>query len=369
MKTISLCMIVKNEENCIEQCLKSIQDLVDEIIIVDTGSTDKTKEICSKYTNNIFDFKWNNDFAEARNYSFSKATCDYIFWLDADDILLNTDRDKFKQLKNNLNYDYVSMIYNCSSNEHGNPSLSFRRNRLIKRSLNPTWVGFVHEIINLNIMNAYSSDICITHTKTHSSSDRNLKIFERKRRSGEIFNTRNTLYYAKELFYNGKYQFAINEFNKFLKCDDCWVEDKIDTLIKLYECHTELDKKYPIRTQQINSQERRRSFLFETFKLTYPRAEALYRIAITYIEEERYYEAIFYLESIFSMEFPENCAGFINKDMWTILPHLQLCFCYYQLGNIRLSLQHHDKCMEISPNNEVVKSNEQYFKQIRNEIQ
>ena len=365
LKTISLCMIVKNEDKYIGNCLKSIHDLVDEIIIVDTGSTDKTKEICSKYTDNVFDFEWDNNFADARNYSFSKATCDYILWLDADDILLNTDRDKFKELKNNLNCDQVSMIYNYSFNEYGNPSLSFRRNRLVKRSINPTWIGFVHEIIDLDITDSYNSDICITHTRTHSNSDRNLKIFESKRRSGEIFNARNTLYYAKELFYNGKYQFAINEFNKFLKFEDCWIEDKIDTYIKLYECHTELDKKYPIRTQQINSRERRRNILFETFKLTYPRAEALYRIATTYVEEERYYEAILYLESIFTTQFPENCAGFINKDMWTILPHLQLCFCYYQVGNIKLSLEHHDKCMELSPNNEHVKSNEEYFKHIR----
>ena len=88
MKTISLCMIVKNEEDNIGNCLDNIKDLVDEIIIVDTGSTDKTKEIVKKYTDKIYDFEWVDDFSKARNYSFSKATKDYIFWLDADDILL-----------------------------------------------------------------------------------------------------------------------------------------------------------------------------------------------------------------------------------------------------------------------------------------
>ena len=87
MKTISLCMIVKDEEAVLDKCLKSVHDLVDEIIIVDTGSTDKTKEIAKKYTDKIYDFKWVDDFAKARNYSFSKATKDYIFWLDADDYM------------------------------------------------------------------------------------------------------------------------------------------------------------------------------------------------------------------------------------------------------------------------------------------
>ena len=91
MKTISLCMIVKDEENVIERCLKSVKGIFDEIIIVDTGSSDSTKKIVSKYTDKIYDYKWNNDFSEARNYSFSKATCDYIMWLDADDVLLEED--------------------------------------------------------------------------------------------------------------------------------------------------------------------------------------------------------------------------------------------------------------------------------------
>ena len=65
-------MIIKNEEQTIARCLDSVKDLVDEIIIVDTGSTDKSKEIVSKYTDKIYDFEWVEDFAKARNFSFSK---------------------------------------------------------------------------------------------------------------------------------------------------------------------------------------------------------------------------------------------------------------------------------------------------------
>ena len=78
MVSISLCMIVKNEEKILARCLDSIHDLVEEIIIVDTGSTDRTKEIASKYTKKIYDFEWIDDFAAARNFSFQFATKDYI---------------------------------------------------------------------------------------------------------------------------------------------------------------------------------------------------------------------------------------------------------------------------------------------------
>ena len=89
-------MIVKDEQDVIERCLESVKDVVDEIIIVDTGSTDKTKQIVSKYTDKIYDFEWVNDFAKARNYSFSKATKDYILWLGADDVILDEDLVKHK---------------------------------------------------------------------------------------------------------------------------------------------------------------------------------------------------------------------------------------------------------------------------------
>ncbi len=81
-------MIVKNEEELLQSCLESVADLCDEIIIVDTGSTDKTKAIATMYTDRIFDFTWIDDFSAARNFSFQQATKDFIFWLDADDLLL-----------------------------------------------------------------------------------------------------------------------------------------------------------------------------------------------------------------------------------------------------------------------------------------
>ena len=111
MPTISLCMIVKNEEEVLEQCLKSVNKACDEIVIVDTGSTDLTKEIARKFTDKIFDFEWINDFAAARNFAFSKATKDYILWLDADDLLLQEDLEELLKLKSKLsqNIDVVSM--------------------------------------------------------------------------------------------------------------------------------------------------------------------------------------------------------------------------------------------------------------------
>ncbi|WP_102028708.1 tetratricopeptide repeat-containing glycosyltransferase family 2 protein [Salirhabdus sp. Marseille-P4669] len=112
---ISLCMIVKNEENVIDRCLKSVSHLVDEIIVVDTGSTDNTKEIVSKYTNNLYDYTWKDDFSDARNYAASKAKADWILVLDADEYVEEENfRSFIEQLKADGNqYDtYYAKIIN-----------------------------------------------------------------------------------------------------------------------------------------------------------------------------------------------------------------------------------------------------------------
>ena len=81
----SVCIITKNNAKTIEKCLQSASNHFDEIVIADTGSSDSTKEIARHYTNQIFDFTWNNNFADARNFAIKKATNDFIFSLDSDE--------------------------------------------------------------------------------------------------------------------------------------------------------------------------------------------------------------------------------------------------------------------------------------------
>ena len=102
MISVSLCMIVKNEEDVLARCLESVSGLVDEIVIVDTGSADRTREIAEQFTSRVYDFAWIDDFAAARNYAFSLAEKDYCMWLDADDVLLEADRAALETLKETL---------------------------------------------------------------------------------------------------------------------------------------------------------------------------------------------------------------------------------------------------------------------------
>ena len=108
---LSLCMIVKNEEDCLSRCLMSVIPVVDEIVIVDTGSTDRTKEIARTFGAKVYDFEWTDDFSEARNISLSKATGSWILVLDADETISPLDYERLsKIIKRDVDHPTAFMI-------------------------------------------------------------------------------------------------------------------------------------------------------------------------------------------------------------------------------------------------------------------
>lgn len=131
MTELSLCMIVKNEEERLARCLSSVQGAVDEIIILDTGSTDGTKDVASRFTQRVYDYAWDDDFSAARNASFAYATRPFILWLDADDVMERSEREKLMALKARLtaDVDAVMMKYHAGIGRDGRPSLIYERVR------------------------------------------------------------------------------------------------------------------------------------------------------------------------------------------------------------------------------------------------
>ena len=108
--TLSLCMIVKNEALYLARCLDSVQDMVDEIIIVDTGSTDNTVEIAQRYQATIVSHHWQHNFSLARNTSLAHATGDWILVLDADETLERMTSERLWQLISQTSADGIQCI-------------------------------------------------------------------------------------------------------------------------------------------------------------------------------------------------------------------------------------------------------------------
>lgn len=205
MVEISLCMIVKNEEAVLARCLDSIKDLMDEMIIVDTGSTDRTKEIAAKYTDKVYDFTWFDDFSAARNFAFSKATKEYIYTADADEVLEGENYEKFRDLKQVLlpEIEIVQMKYGnqLSYGTAYNFDEEYRP-KLFKRLREWIWTEPVHEQVRLDPI-VFDSDIVITHKPHDNHAKRDFYVFQKHIQGGERLSKRLHHMYAMELYISG----------------------------------------------------------------------------------------------------------------------------------------------------------------------
>lgn len=357
MVTISLCMIVKNEEEVLGRCLNSVKDVADEIIIVDTGSSDATKSIAEKFTDKIFDFEWIYDFSAARNFAYSKASMDYQMWLDADDILPEAEKQKLLELKKTLDpsVDMVSMKYHTSFDADGNPILTSTRERLTKRINGYKWQDPVHECIPL-AGNIHYSDITIWHLKppVHEVSTRNLDIYEKAEKSGSSFTPRQMYYFARELKDHGNWAKSVYYFSRFLEEGKGWREDNIGSCYCLGVCYKLLGEP----EKAINS-------LIRSFAYDSPRAEICCEIGYIHKQKEDYETALKWFEVAANLKAP-NSLGFILCDYWGYIPYLECCVCLCRLGRYKEAYKKNERAGKIKPKSHAVQHNREYIKKILN---
>ncbi len=352
MIMVSLCLIVKNEEQVLARCLDCAGPLVEEIIVVDTGSTDGTKAIAASYGAKVYDFIWIDDFAAARNESFAKATQDYIFWLDADDILNEEAQREFLELKKKLasDVDSVTMPYYLAFDEYGNVSFSLRRHRLVRRERNFRWRGQVHEYLEVQGKIVHSN-VIIIHQSTSSLSDRNLKIYENKLKRKEEFTPRDLYYYANELFDHLRYAEAIVIYEKFLSQKKGWLEDNVAACGKLADCYNaQGDKEGELRS------------ILRPFGYDSPRAEFCCRLGYHFLNRADYLSAIFWYRLATQIKQDEGQLGFFNRAYSTWLPHLQLCVCYSKIGAYKLAYLHNEMALQYRPRDATILNNKEFLK-------
>lgn len=354
MITISLCMIVKNEEQVLKRCLESAKGFADEIIIVDTGSTDRTKEIGKNYTEKVYEFVWVDDFAAARNEAFSKATMDYCMWLDADDVVTEENQEKIKKLKEILEPDtnMVMMKYVVSEDSQGRDLFSYYRERLVRNGQGFRWEGKVHEAIAPAGKVIYS-DIMIHHRKVGAKdSERNLRIYEKMIQEGEVLSGRSLFYYGRELFEHRRYEEAVQRMGEFLKGEG-WKENKIEACLNLAECFHALGR-----------EEDRIIILFQTFLYDMPRGEVCFEIGRWFQEMEQWEQAVYWYETALRQQPSEKPGGFVRWDYYGYLPEINLCVCYDRMGDREKAYEYHQKSKKRKPEAKEVKWNESYFQKM-----
>ena len=178
---VSLTMIVKNEEKHLPDCLRSVQDLVDEIIVVDTGSNDRTKEIAASFGAKVYDFPWIDSFSAARNEAIKHAAGDYVFWMDADDRLDDANRAQAKALFESLGDDNAAYVMKCYClSEPGVGGTTVDHVRLFRNRPDVRWKYRIHEQILPAIRATKGdvrwADVVITHVGYADRSNRQKKL-------------------------------------------------------------------------------------------------------------------------------------------------------------------------------------------------
>jgi glycosyltransferase involved in cell wall biosynthesis len=208
---LSALMVVKDEEPIVADALLSVAEF-DEIVVVDTGSTDRTIEIARRFTDLVFtDFVWRDDFAAARNHAIDKATGDWCYSIDADHVLLtHVDKVRAEAARAELAGQRGALVRSLAA-----ASGAYHwREVLFKRDPSIRWVGAVHEC--LNVATSYRADVerrCGYSKNHHADPDRNIRILL----TGDLTRPRTQFYLGRECYERKRYDDAIRCMGEFLK--------------------------------------------------------------------------------------------------------------------------------------------------------
>ncbi len=348
---ISLCMIVKDEEEVLARCLESAAPLVDEIVIADTGSADRTAEIAHEYTDNVYPFAWIDDFAAARNFAFSKASGDYLFWLDADDVIPAESAALFPALKKQLEEEAPDMVmcpYDMGPVHDEKPACTFFRERFLRREAGPVWKGRIHECIVPN-GKVVKNPFRVLHLGSKKvRGARNLHIFQKWAKE-EPLGEREKCYYGKELFYNGLYLEAIAVLEDMLRGNG-WCVNQIEACKTLSAC-------YKARGDRENAY----FALLRSFRYGEPRAAVCCMLGKLFEEEKKWREAIVWFEGALVCRDHAEEGDFEEPACRSLTPYLELVCCFYALGDRERAKFFHKKTEELAPSHPSVVYNKQFL--------
>ena len=327
----SLAMIVRDNENVIGQTLESVKDFIDEIIVVDTGSTDNTKAVAEKYGAIVYDFPWIDDFSAARNFSFEKATGDWIMWLDSGDVIPPDSALLFKKLRT---ADFV--------NDPNNPieGLMVRINRIIdargdilqwyyicrlaRKTAEPVWLEPIHETIatktnNFTIVEGpYVNDPLAFY---QGVSDRNLNILFRLKEKGDV-SSRTHYYLGQELVAHGRTEEAEVEFRALLETKDFTYQRYISllNLAKIARAKNDMG-------QMVNWIQQ--AMFFDPTK-----PDAFIWLGDLFFDMENWLKAIPFYKATIGMKIVSDGAP-TQEPYYSYYPWGKLGFCYLNLGEMK----------------------------------
>ncbi|MDE6200252.1 MAG: glycosyltransferase [Clostridiales bacterium] len=350
--TLGLSMIVKNESETLPRVLDGIKDVVDEIVIVDTGSTDNTVDVARRYTDKVYSFDWVNDFSAARNFALSKVTTDYWIWLDADDVVPTDTAKAIRRLMNKKpTADIVMLPYVAAVDENGKPTFSYYRERIIRNSQNNYWQGAVHEAVELSgTVVMLNKPIIHAKPTNRINGTRNLDIYEGLIANGRTLTPRERYYYGRELFYNGRTQDAARELGRFIDEDGGFAANKADACLLLSDCYGMLGDKQSAMQAAL-------------YRLAFapPDGEGCCKIGALFFERGDYNSAAQWYGLAIKAKPNMKSGAFVQADYYGLIPLVWLTVCYDRLGEIKKAYSYHRRAKKLRPTDKSVIANDAYF--------
>ncbi len=341
---LSLCMIVKNEESVLARCLESAKGVADELVIVDTGSTDKTPDIARAYTNHVFSFAWRDDFAAARNASFEKASGDHCMWLDADDVIPADMVPALHALRQRMERENADMVLT----KYVSGGCVYYRERIIRRSTQFRWQGRVHECIA-----PHGKVLRDDFTVRHLGSDkprgaRNLRIYQAWR-AEETLSGRDAFYYGRELFYNRLYTEAAAVLEEML-AGDGWYVNKIEACKVLSACYAAK-----------GDHARALDALLHAFRYGAARGGICHAVGRLFQAAGNYRNAAWWYERALACPDRSREGDFDLPEERTLHPLLGLTYCMYALGDKAAARIFHERAAALAPDHPSVRHNAAFF--------
>jgi len=342
---LSLCLIVRDSEKVLAQTLDSAKSFVDEIIVVDTGSLDGTIELAKSYGAQVETFEWIDDFAAARNYSFSFATGDWIMWLDAGDVIPPEAQEAFLRLKGEpvmLEGGEADVII-CELNrviepETGKVIFHYAVPRIARRSANPYWRNAVHEeLIVDSLKGTYFPYAWVNDPDGYGKvpTERNIRILEKMMAGGDE-TPRTAYYYANELRDHERHEEAIDAYKNFLaKNHFTW--EYYEALLSMAKCHRSLD-------QLIEAA----GVLFQAMYFNSTRAEAFVMLGDMFYDQGRWPNALPFYLAVIGMRQPMDGSPVLDIA-YTYLPFERIAFCQMGMNNLKEAANAFHQAVKLAP--------------------
>jgi glycosyltransferase involved in cell wall biosynthesis len=361
--TVSLAMIVKNEEHTLPLSLGSIAHGVDEIVVVDTGSTDNTVAVAQQFGARIAHFTWCNDFAAARQFAFDQCTGDWIIWIDADDRIEGAEwiRDDLQNVPDNV--DGVQWLYVRSRDQWGNSQLEFWRERCVRNNGSHIWKGRIHEVLvaTRTVKLQKSQCVLVEHApepeRSTEKQHRNLTIIEDEiAKTDDSPDPRMVFYLGNEYADAGRYDEAIAAYERYLVIG-FWADEKYLAQIRIANL-LRIQQKYE---QAIDADLR-------ALKIHPEWPHAYFNLAKSYYFLKDWPKCVHWSQLGQAMH-PPDTLHFMNPMEWRYAWIIYWTNALYHIGAIQEAYEWTKRALEMCPGDQQHVYNLAYFRDtIRNHL-